>query len=101
MAYGQFVEAEAALADAAGMFYDPLGPRLERFAHLIEPHLAALDVSFDRRLKTSRAPGSTMRRNGRRYFRSRPGRRRRFSPAAVRWPISSNKWPTIAGVWPS
>ena len=50
-----FVEAEAALADAAGMFYEPLGPRLERFAQLIEPHLASLDVSFDRHLKSDPA----------------------------------------------
>jgi len=50
------VEAEAALADAAGMFYDPLGPRLERLAQLIQPHLAGLDASFDRHLKN--APGA-------------------------------------------
>jgi signal transduction histidine kinase len=58
MAYGQFVEAEAALADAAGMFYDPLGPRLERFASLIRPHLAALDASFNRHLKNE--PGARL-----------------------------------------
>ena len=58
MAYGQFVEAEAALADAAGMFYDPLGPRLERFAGLIRPHLAALDASFNRHLKSD--PGARL-----------------------------------------
>src|ERR1700722_2631881 len=58
MAHGHFVEAEAALADVAGMFYDPLGPRLERFAGLIRPHLAALDASFNRHLKSD--PGARL-----------------------------------------
>ena len=57
MAEAHPVEAAPALADVAATFHEPLAEQLEHFAQLLQPHLAGLDHSFERRLKSAARAG--------------------------------------------
>jgi signal transduction histidine kinase len=52
------VEAAPALADVTATFHEPLGEQLEGFAQLLQPHLAGLDLSFERRMKRAPSAGA-------------------------------------------